>query len=358
MEIKTLTVDLSKNFQHVCAFDNKGHLLYKKVCKVKAFHKLLNDTNSCTVVMEACGGAHHWARTAKKCGHEPKLIAPKFVKRFVEKGKKNDFEDALAIFEAASRPRARFVAVKSVDQQELAFVHRSRSRLLENRTYLVNQIHAYVWELGYKAPKAKVPLRNYVTELCDPENDAISYLIKAELLSLLDELSQKDKRIKDIDKTLLQIASTHPIAIKLMKVPGVGPITATALLSEVGDFTIFDSGREFAAWLGLVPRQYTTGGKVKLGPITKAGNRYLRKLLVHGGRSLYVLAKKEEAPQSRPLQWMKGLSSRSHANITVVAMANKLARIIWAIIVHDREYDPTFISEPPVRQTKRKATLH
>lgn len=298
----------------------------------------------------------------KKYGHEPKLIAPKFVKRFVEPGKKNDFEDALAIFEAASRPRARFVAVKSVHQQELAFVHRSRSRLLENRTFLINQIHAYVWELGYKIPKAKVALRKAVTELCDPENAEISSLIKQELLSLLDELAQKDQRIKDIDKKLLQIASTHPIAIMLMKIPGVGPITATALLAEVGDFSIFDSGREFAAWLGLVPRQYTTGGNVKLGPITKAGNRYLRQLLVHCGRSLYVRSKKEENPDNRSLHWMKGLSERAHTNITVVAMANKLARMIWAIIVHDREYDPTFVSKPPIRQKQHKhqhsVTLH
>lgn len=358
MIIKTLTVDLGKNFQHVCAFDKSGKLLYRKVCKPKTFHKLLGDTQPCTIVMEACGGAHHWARTAKKYGHQPKLIAPKFVKRFVEQGKKNDFEDALAIFEASSRPRARFVAVKSQDQQELAFVHRSRSRLIENRTYLINQIHACVCELGYKTPKAKVALRQYVTALCDPESDEISSLIKQELLSLLDELSQKDKRIKEIDKTLLHIASTHPVAIKLMKVPGVGPITATALLCEVGDFSIFDSGREFAAWLGLVPRQYTTGGKVKLGPITKAGNRYLRKLLVHGGRSLYVRSKKEETPENRSLQWMQGLSGRAHTNIAVVAMANKLARIIWAIIVHDREYDPTFVSQPPVRQKQHKVTLH
>ena len=357
MEIKTLTIDISKNFQHVCAFDKTGNLLFKKVCKPKTFLKLLGDTKPCSVVMEACGGAHYWARTAKKYGHEAKLIAPKFVKQFVDNFK-NDFNDALAIFEASSRPRARFVAVKSQEQQELTFVHRSRSRLLENRTYLINQIHAYVCELGYKAPKARVALRKYVTELCDPSNFELSGIIKTELLAMLDELSQKDKRIKDIDKMLLQITITNPIAIKLMKVPGIGPITATALLSEVGDFTIFESGREFAAWLGLVPKQYTTGGKVKLGPITKAGNRYLRKLLIHGSRSLYSLSKTKEEDQSQSLQWMRGLCGRAHTNVAVVAMANKIARIVWAIIVHDREYDPTFISKPPIRQKRYKATLH
>jgi transposase len=354
MEIKTLTVDISKSFQHVCAFDNKGKLLFKKICKPPTFHKLLNNTKACTVVMEACGGAHHWARTAKKYGHEPKLIAPKFVKPFVGDFK-NDFNDALAIFEASSRPRARFVAVKSQEQQELTFVHRSRSRILEDRTQLINQLHAYVCELGYKAPKARLALRKYVTELCDPSSVDLTTIIKEELLAMLDELSQKDKRIKSIDKKLLQIATTHPITIKLMKVPGIGPITATALISEVGDFNIFDSGREFAAWLGLVPKQNTTGGKIKLGPITKAGNRYLRRLLIHGARSLYSLSKKtDQENQSRSLQWMTGLCGRAHTNIAVVAMANKLARIVWAIIVHDREYDPTFVSKPPIMPKKHK----
>jgi transposase len=352
MQIKTLTIDISKNFQHVCAFDKSGHLLFKKVCKPKSFHKLLADTKPCTVIMEACGGAHHWARTAKKHGHEAKLIAPKFVKPFVDNFK-NDFNDALAIFEASSRPRARFVAVKSQEQQELTFIHRSRSRLLEDRTQLTNQIHGFVCELGYKAPKARLALRKYVTELCDPTHNEISHHIKTELLLMLEELSQKDKRIKDIDKNLLQIALTNPIAIKLMKVQGIGPITATALLCEVGDFNIFDSGREFAAWLGLVPKQNTTGGKVKLGSITKAGNRYLRRLLIHGARSLYVLSKKEET-QSRSLEWMRELGGRAHPNIAVVAMANKLARIVWAIIVHDREYDPTFVSKPPIMPKKNK----
>jgi transposase len=354
MEIKTLTVDISKNFQHVCAFDNKGKLLFKKICKPQTFHKLLNDIKTCTVVMEACGGAHHWARTAKKYGHEPKLIAPKFVKPFVGNFK-NDFNDALAIFEASSRPRARFVAMKSQEQQELTFVHRSRSRILDDRTQLINQIHAYVCELGYKAPKARLALRKYVTELCDPSSIDLTTIVKEELLAMLDELSQKDKRIKDIDKKLLHIAMTNFITIKLMKVPGIGPITATALISEVGDFSIFDSGREFAAWLGLVPKQNTTGGKVKLGSITKAGNRYLRRLLVHGARSLYALSKKaEQENQSQSLQWMTGLCERAHTNIAVVAMANKLARIVWAIIVHDREYDPTFVSKPPIRPKNHK----
>lgn len=297
--------------------------------------------------------AHYWARTAKDYDYDAKLIAPKFVKRFVDEGKKNDFKDALAIFEAASRPRARFVSVKSQQQQELAFLHRSRSRLIEDRTQLVNQIHSYVCELGYKAPKARAALRKYVHELCDPETSDLGLVIKAELTLMLEELSQKDIRVKDLDKILMQIAVANPIAVKLMKVPGIGPITATALLCEVGDFNVFDSGREFAAWLGLVPKQYTSGGKIKLGSITKAGNRYLRYLLVHGGRSLYKLSKKEDENQPRSLQWMKDLCSRAHANIAVVAMANKLARIVWAIIVHDREYDPSFISKPPVHLKKQ-----
>jgi transposase len=352
MNIKTLTIDISKNLQHVCAFDSSGELQFKKICKTKSFHKLLADTKPCTVVMEACGMAHHWARTAGSYGHNAKLIAPKFVKRFVDEGKKNDFKDALAIFEASSRPRARFVAVKSQAQQELAFLHRSRSRLIEDRTQLINQIHSYVCELGYKAPKARAALRKYVHELCDPSNLELGFIIKAEVGLMLEELSQKDKRVKDLDRTLMQIALSNPIAIKLMKVPGIGPITATALLCEVGDFNLFDNGREFAAWLGLVPRQNTTGGNIKLGSITKAGNRYLRRLLIHGARSLYRLTKTKEEDQSKSLQWMKGISERAHTNVAIVAMANKLARIVWAIIVHDREYDPSFISKPPVYPKK------
>lgn len=347
MEIKTLTVDISKNFQHVCAFDRKGILLFKRAYKIKSFRALLAKLTPCTVIMEACGGAHHWARTAKNYGHDSKLIAPKFVKRFVDEGKKNDFEDALAIFEAASRPRARFVAPKSQQQQELAFLHRSRSRLIEDRTQLINQLHAYSCELGYRTPKARRSLRQYVQDLCDPSTHELGNILKVELRLMLEELSQKDERIKDLEKTLQQIAISHSLAIKLMKIPGIGLITATALLAEVGDFNMFKSGREFAAWLGLVPRQNTTGGKVKLGSITKAGNRYLRRLLIHGGRSLYSVTKKKGEPQVRSLQWMKRLCHRSHANIAVVAMANKIARTVWAILVHDREYDPSFISQPP-----------
>jgi transposase len=352
MEITTLTVDLSKNFQHVCAFDKGGHLLSKKVYKPKTFGQLLANTKPCTVIMEACGGAHHWARTAKENGHEAKLIAPKFVKRFVDHYK-NDFNDAQAIFEAASRPSARFVAIKSQHQQEIAFLHRSRSRLLEDRIQLTNQLHSYVCELGYKAPKARKALKQFLHELCDPANLKISPIIKTELLLMVEEFEQKDKRLKDMDKTLLQIATSNPIAIKLMKVPGIGPITATALLAEVGDFNAFKNGREFAAWLGLVPKQNTTGGKVKLGSITKAGNRYLRRLLIHGARSLYSLSKAKENHPSRSIQWMQELTKRAHTNIAVVAMANKLARIVWAIIVHDREYDPTFVSKPPIMQKKK-----
>ena len=161
MEMKTLTVDLGKNFQHVCGFDDAGKLVLKKVCKPQSFHKLLGNTKPCTVVMEACGGAHHWARTAKNYAHNAQLIAPKFVKPFVNNFK-NDFNDSLAIFEAASRPRARFVAIKSQLQQEIIFLHRSRSRLIEDRTQLINQLHAYVCKLGYKIPKARGPLRQYV----------------------------------------------------------------------------------------------------------------------------------------------------------------------------------------------------
>ena len=191
--------------------------------------------------MEACGGAHHWARTAKSHGHNAQLIAPKFVKPFVNNFK-NDFNDSLAIFEAASRLRARFVAIKSQLQQEITFFHRSRSRLIEDRTQFINQLHAYVCELGYKAPKARGPLKHYVYDLCDPSHPDLTHIIKAELTLMLEEFAQKDKRVKDLDKTLMQIALSNPIAVKLMKVPGIGPITATALLCEVGDFNIFDSG--------------------------------------------------------------------------------------------------------------------
>lgn len=345
MEIKTLTVDISKNFQHVCAFDQRGKLLFKKVCKPATFHKLLSETPPCEVISEACGMAHHWARTAKSYGHNAKLIAPKFVKQFVT-DYKNDFNDALAIYEAASRPRARFVAVKSPEQQEIAFIHRNRSRTVGDRTQLINQIRSLLAEFGLTAPKAKGALRKYVQELCDPDSSKLGVIMKREFLLMLDELDQKDKRIKDIDKNLMALASTMPMIAKLMKVPGIGPITATALVSEVGDFNIFRNGREFAAWLGLVPKQFTTGNKIRLGSITKAGNRYLRRLLINGARALIVLSRAKEV-KLKAIQWMKALCQDHHSNVVIVAMANKLARTVWAIIVHDREYDPNFVPTPP-----------
>ena len=281
---------------------------------------------SCTIGIEACGGSHYWARELKKLGHEVKLIAVKFVIPYRRHGK-NDANDAEAICEAISRPGMRFVSVKSEDQQAILMVHRVRSQSLATRTSLINQLHGHLQEFGVVVSKGRHKLKKDLAQLLEGTDlpDTLYTLIHELLAGLLRE----EERIESLDRLIKDWAQAHPIALKLMAMEGIGPLTASAVVATAGNASVFKNGRQFSAWLGLVPRQNSSGGKQKLGGITKQGDRYLRMLLIHGARSVLLMSKKGRGKHS---QWIESLRERKHDNVVAVAFAAKQARMLWAVM--------------------------
>ena len=290
----------------------------------------------CTVAMEACGSAHHWARLFRTFGHTVRLIAPQFVKPFV-KSNKNDAADAEAICEAAQRPNMRFVSVKSVEQQDIQAMHRMRSLVVERRTAQVNQIRGLLLEYGMEIPKGRAAVSRRLPEILEDAENGLSARLRAELSELAEELRHLDERVRHYDAQLQAIAQSDPRARDLMTIPGLGAQGATALLAAVGeDAHVFSNGRGLAAWLGLVPRQHSTGGRPRLLGISKRGDVYLRNLLIHGARAVLRWVERKEDPLSR---WATTLKGRRHTNIASVAMANKIARIAYAVMTSGKPYD-------------------
>ena len=286
--------------------------------------------------MEACGGSHHWARELQKLGHTAKLIAPQFVKPYV-KGNKNDANDAEAICEAVGRPTMRFVAVKTIAQQDMQAVHRIRSELVKQRTAKANQIRGLLAEYGLVVDKRVGTLRRALPGLLQDAQNGLSFDFRALLEELRQDLVYLDKRVTAMDKQLHVLANTDETAKRLQAIPGIGPITATALVCAVGDGKGFRRGRDMAAWLGLVPRQHSSGGRDNLLGMSKRGDAYLRTLLIHGARSVVKVAGKKTDPRSH---WLQDLCARRNKNIAAVALANKHARIAWALISKGLDYRP------------------
>ena len=277
--------------------------------------------------MEACGGSHDWGRVLKKQGHTVKLIAPQFVKPF-RQGQKNDWNDALAIGIAGLQPTMRFVAVKSEDQQSLQALHRVRSRVQHDRVATANQLRGLLYEFGVVLPRSIPVLRKRVPEVL--ETGVLPGVMAALVRDLLRELRELDERVQRYTDLIGGMAKADPVACRLMELSGIGPITASALLADVADARVFRNGRQLSAYLGLVPRQFSTGGKPRLGSITKRGDRYLRQLLVHGARSVIRhLGDK----QDRISCWLRELIARRGINKATVALANKQARWAWAVMV-------------------------
>jgi transposase len=286
--------------------------------------------------MEACGGAHHWARQLQARGFTVKLMAAQFVKPYV-KSNKNDRNDAEAICEAMSRPSMRFVDVKSIAQQDIQAIHRVRSELVGQRTAKSNQIRGLVAEYGLVAPKSLPQLRAALPDWLEDGENGLTDRFRWLLAGLAEDLREVDRRVSELDAAIETIAKTDPAAQRLQQLRGVGPVIATALLAALGDAAAFTNGRAFAASLGLTPRQHSTGGREGLLGISKRGDGYLRKLLVHGARSVLYRAKDKEDPLSR---WVAGLAARRHVNIATVALANKTARMAWAMMRDNVDYDP------------------
>lgn len=337
MKLNRIGVDLAKQVFQVHGVDHHEQVKCRKQLKRHQLLDFFRQLEPCVVAMEACGGAHYWARELGKQGHEVRLIAPQFVKPYV-KGGKNDANDAEAICEAASRPTMRYVAVKTAEQQASQSVHRIRSRLIRVRTALVNEVRGLLAEFGLVEPRKGVAAtRELLCQVIDAPDNGLPGPMRELLRALSEELQGHDERLANLEKLIQRQAREDDRVKRLMKVEGIGPISATALVSAVGDARQFRSGRQFAAWLGLVPSQHSSGGKERLGAISKHGDKYLRTLLVHGARA--VLKHCQEKTDKRS-DWLNKLMCRRNKNIATVALANKNARIIWAILSKGEAYQP------------------
>jgi transposase len=342
MDIKTLGIDIGKNKFHLHGINAKGKIVLRKQLTRQKLYEFMANLTPCLVGMEACGGAHHLARMFKDRGHDVRLMAIQHVKPYM-KAYKNDFNDAAGICEAVSRPHMNFVSIKTISQQEILAFHNDRSRLVEERTALANEIRGLLLEHGITIAQGIHNIIPMVVALLDPEAEEISPHIKELLFDFVEDYKHKEALIKKRDLKLKEFAKSNSQAQQLMTIPGVGVIVATALVGKVGDVNVFKNGRQLAAWLGLVPSQYSTGGKVQLGRISKRGDRYLRSLLVHGARSvLKTLKHKKSEDLAPPMKWLKSVAERRGHNKSIVAFANKMARVAWALLFHGTDYQPHY----------------
>jgi transposase len=333
-KLSVLGIDIAKQVFHLVGMDAHGTIqLRKRLYRAQVMGFIAQLPPTC-IGMEACGGAHYWARCFREHGHEVRLMAPQFVTPY-RKANKNDLRDAEAIAEAMTRPTMRFVAVKSVDQQDLQALHRVRERLMKARTALINETRGLLLEYGIVVPQGAATFRKHVLETLVTAKAKLTPQSLALFQQLLEELAALDARVATYDTQLAQVAQTHPVCQRLMTIPGLGELTATALVAAVSDATQCKNGRQFAAWLGLVPRQHSTGGKERLLGISKRGDSYLRKLLVHGARScLRWVGRKRD----RRSQWAQSLMERRGWNRAAVALANKNARVAWVLLGTEQGY--------------------
>lgn len=329
--MQLLAIDLGKQSFHIHGISSEGEVISKKVTRSK-LEAVVQELAPAIVAMEACASAHHWGRQFEALGYSVRLIHPRFVMPFV-KGSKNDAVDAEAIHEAALRPTMRFVPVKTTEQQDLQMLHRTRDRLITQRTGLINHIRGLLGEYGVVIPVGAFRFRKDIRTAISEAS--LSTLAKQSFNALIAEFEALDERITEIDRKLVAICRTDERCKRLATLPGVGPVIATALIAAVDDGQHFSSGRALAAWIGLVPRQYTTGGKPRLGGIGKRGNQYLRRQLIHGARLVLI---RISARSDRRAKWAQELLVRAGHNKTLVAIANKTARMAWAVLRSGESY--------------------
>lgn len=334
MHVTTLGIDLAKNVFQLHGVDDRGHAVLSRRVRRNKLMEVVTSLPPCVIGMEACASAHHWGRAFEQCGHTVKLMSAKYVKPYV-KTNKNDCRDAEAICEAVSRPTMRFVAIKTVDQADLQAVHRSRSLLIKTRTALINQIRGLLGEYGLVIARSPEQVRPALVALLNDEEAGLTPFARETFSELYEQLVELEQRIVRVNQRLDRVFKAHPVCRKLAAVPGIGPLTATALLAAVSRPQAFQNGRHLAAWLGLVPRQYSSGGHPRLGGLSKRGNRYVRTLLIHGARAVVQRAENKTDARGR---WMWELKRRKGTNVAAVAVANKNARVIWALLAHDEVY--------------------
>ena len=328
MSILVLGIDLGKNVCSLVGLDGAGRVVLRRRVTRERVIAFAHQLPRCIMAMEACCGAHHLGRLLAGQGHEVRLMSPEYVRPYV-KAQKNDDRDAEAIAEAATRPTMRFVELKSEEQLEMQSLHRVRDRLVGERTALINQLRAILLERGLVAPQGRRKLEQRLVDWLAQGDLAVSQRIRALIEDMWAEWQALDRRIAAFDDEFSARARSDEAARRLATIPGIGVLNATALAAAVGDARTFTCGRDLAAWLGLVPRQATTGGKSRLLGISKRGNIYLRKLLVHGARAAMPTLSKSATQLGN---WLRGLLQRAHPNTVVVALANKLARIAWTVL--------------------------
>lgn len=336
MNIKRVGIDLAKQVFQLHGVDAHEKAVLRKQLRRAQMLDYFKKLPPCLIGMEACSSAHYWGRELQKLGHTVKLMAPQFVKPYV-KSNKNDANDAEAICEAVARPTMRFVAIKTIAQQDIQAVHRIRSELVQQRTAKVNQIRGLLAEYGIVVGRRVDVLRNALPLLLEDAENGLTIDFRTLLEGLQQDLIKLDERVDEMDKKIKLLANSNEEAKRLQQIPGIGPITATALVCAIGDGKQFKRGRDMAAWLGLTPRQQSSGGKDRLLGISKRGDAYLRTLLIHGARSVLKVAGQKDDPRSR---WLQNLCDRRNKNIAAVALANKNARIVWALLTQKTDFLP------------------
>jgi error-prone DNA polymerase len=328
-------LDTAKSVFQIHGVEKTGKVEIRRKLRRSELIAFFEKQESCTVVMEACGAAHHWARMLSGLGHTVKLIAPEAVKPFVKKGKKNDAADAAAICEAASRPGVKFVPAKNVEQQGILALHAARSLLVKQQTMLANAMRGLATEFGITVPKG-MPKLDELMVLVDTD-ESIPKQAKQAITGLHDYCKELNEGIETFEAEIVAHARHDATARRLATIPGIGPITASLIAATVVDISLFKTARQFAAWLGLVPRQNSTGGKTRLGRITKAGNKEIRRLLVLGATSMVYRA---DGWDSAVGAWLRDILQRRPARLVTVALANKMARIAWAVMTRKEIYRP------------------
>jgi transposase len=334
--LTVIGVDIGKEVFHIVGFGVDGKIAFRKKIRRLGLKDAFEKLQPCIVGMEACLSAHFVSRVLRALGHEPRIIPAIYVKPFM-KGQKNDYNDAEAIAEAALRPNLRVVKEKSQDQLDLQACHRIRSRLVSRRTATINQIRAFLIEQGIAVRIGARALRNSLFPILENRKDEISPRMASLILGLYDDWCDLDKRIDTVSSEIEELSHSEATCRRLMSVPGVGPLISTGIVAAIGTGEAFERGRDFGAWLGLVPRQHSTGGRSILGRISKRGSKYLRTLLIQAAKVL--LMRPHNWVRYSFGAWLKTASERLHRNKLAVALANKLARIAWSVLRNDKAFD-------------------
>ena len=346
--VTVVGIDIGKNAFHVVGLDHRGAIVLRQKWSRRQVESRFANRPPCLIGMEACVGAHHLSRRLRALGHDARLMPAKYVRPY-SKGQKNDFRDAEAIAEAVQRPTIKFVATKTVDQLDLQALHRVRERLVRQRTGIINHIRAFLLERGIAVRQGRLSLRTALPHILAAPSDVVAPRMVRIIEELAGDWRRLDERIRALSDEIEAIARRDVGCERLMSVPGVGPIVSSAMVAAIGAGDAFAKGRDFAAWLGLVPKQIPTGDRTILGKISKRGNRYLRVLFVQA--AWVVLVKRKSRERLGLDRWLEAAKKRLHHNVLAIALANKLARIAWSVLAHGRNFESKMIYEATTQPT-------